>query len=415
VEPGTEVDAPPHLISAKLAKALANPWRNRILMEVHLRPMSPGQFVEEFGGNLSSVARYFRELREWNFLEVAEELRGGKRRGAVEKVYRAVQRVYFDTHTWEQLPRYLRSECSGAVLEGLLLRISQAIRTGTFDAEKDRHLSWKALPLERGAWTAYVGQLDDVLSWLSALEVESAARIAVTGESAIPATVGLLAFRSPAGFANAQQEHQEPNRRSDIGPGGPPFLISPQMAKILANPWRNRILMEVHQRPMSPRQFVEEIGGPDLATVARYFRQLKASGYLDVVQELRGGRRRGAVEKVYRAVRRAHFDTGTWEALPLDLRSECSGAVVDGLIRRINQAIDADTFDAEVSRHLSWKAISLDRQGWSECVSRLDELLAVVDESEGLADKGEPELIPATIALMAFRSPDTTHRRLVSG
>ena len=409
---GAKADAPPHLISAKLAKALANPWRNRILMELHLRPMSPKQFVEEFGGSLSSVARFFRELREWGFLEVAQELRGGKRRGAVEKVYRAIQRVHFDTPTWEALPRYLRSECSVAVLEGLLLRVSQAIQAGTFDAEKDRHLSWKALQLDRAAWTAYADRLDETLSSLNDLEAESAARMAVTGETAIPATVALLAFRSaPEEVDPSIGQLSGATVRNDTGPAGPPFLMSAQMAKVLANPWRNRILMELHLRPMSPKQFVEEFGGPDLATVARYFRQLKAGGYLEVEQELRGGQRRGAVEKVYRAIGRAHFDTTTWEMLSEDVRRECSGSVLEGLILRIRRAIEADTFDAEVSRHLSWKVMSLDRQGWTECTSQLDELLVQVDEyedqsAERLAQDGS-EPIPATIALMAFRSPPT--------
>jgi hypothetical protein len=78
VKPGAKIDAPPSLISAKLAKALANPWRNRILIELHLRPMSPKQFADEFDGNLTVISRYFRELKMWGFLEVAEELRGGK-------------------------------------------------------------------------------------------------------------------------------------------------------------------------------------------------------------------------------------------------------------------------------------------------------------------------------------------------
>ena len=185
MERGGKADAPP-LISAKLAKALANPWRNRILIELHLRPMSPKQFAEEFGGNLEVIARYFRELKDWDFIEVAAERRGGKRRGAVEKVYRAIQRVYFDTATWERLPRHLRAECSGAILEGLILRITHAVEAETFDAEKDRHLFWKALPLDHQAWTEYVTRLDELLAWIGELEAESAERIAKAEAEAIP-------------------------------------------------------------------------------------------------------------------------------------------------------------------------------------------------------------------------------------
>jgi DNA-binding transcriptional ArsR family regulator len=414
VEQGAKVDEPPSLISARLAKALANPWRNRILIELHLRPMSPKQFADEFGGHLTVVSRYFRELKEWGFLEVAEELRGGRRRGAVEKVYRAIQRVQFDTPTWQALPRYLREECSGTILEGLIRRIAQAVAAETFDAEKDRHLSWKALPLDRQAWTQYVNRLDEVLDWVSELEVESAARLAGMEEEPIPATVALLAFRSSPGPI-APAKHPPRRRAPDPAagpPGLPPFLISAQMAKALANPWRNRILIELHLRPMSPKQFADEFGGPELETIARYFRQLRKWGFLEVTEELRGGHRRGAVEKVYRAIRRAHFDTAIWEGLPDHLRNECSGAVLDGLILRIVQAVESETFDTETDRHLAWKAIRLDRQAWGELTTRLDETLVWVNELEVESTdrmaETEAEEIPATVALMAFRAPVRT-------
>jgi DNA-binding PadR family transcriptional regulator len=409
VEREGRINAPPLHLSANLAKPLANPWRNRIMMELHLRPMSPKQFVDEFGGpGLASIARYFRELKDWGFLEVAEELRGGQRRGAVEKIYRAIQRVYFDTPTWETLPYYLRSECSASMMEGLILRVIQAVRAGTFDAEKDRHLSWKSVQFDRRAWGEYVSRLDEILNWLTDLEAESTQRVSRTGEIPIPLTVALLAFRSPASPPSALLGNPVAELADD--PTGPHFIMSPQTAKALANPWRNRILAELHLRAMSPKQFVDEFGGPDLATIARYFRQLKKWGYIEVVQELRGGTRRGSVEKVYRAIRRAHFTTKTWEELPHELRDDCSASMLDGFFLRVNEAMAAETFDAETDRHLSWKALWLDREAWDQCVTRLDEVLAWIYELEAESARrirsAESEQIPATVALMAFRAPE---------
>lgn len=406
--PQEQVDAPLFLIEAKLAKALANPWRNRILMELHLQPMSPKQFCARFGGDLTLIARYFRELKDWDFIEVAEELRGGKRRGAVEKVYRATQRIHFDTATWDGLPRYLRAECSGAILQSLIRRISQAVKNETFDAEPDRHLSWKAVSFDRQAWTEYVTRLDQVLTWIAELEAESAERLATAEGEAIPATVALLAFRSPVEPVEISNP-SEPEQISD-DPSIPPFLISAQMAKAIANPWRNRILTELHRRPMSPNQFAKECGGPELATTARYFRQLREWGYLEVVEELRGGKRRGGIEKIYRAVPRAPFDMSMWESVPSRLREGSSGNTLNHLIRRINQAITSETFDADTDRHLSWKAIWLDRQAWTDYVIRLDEIESWTNEleseaAERLTEKGQ-EPIPITVGLMAFRAPD---------
>lgn len=189
---------PPFLIGPKMAKALANPTRNRILSELHLRPMSPSQYEEEIGGDLANISRYFRQLEKWGFLEIAEERRGGRRRGAVEHVYRATQRFHFDNPAWEGLPDHLRNECSNSVLESYLVRVTEAIEARTFDAEIDRHLSWKAVAFDRQGWTEFNAHLNEtMLEWLPQLEAESAARMAESGEEPIPTTVGLAAFRSP--------------------------------------------------------------------------------------------------------------------------------------------------------------------------------------------------------------------------
>jgi len=367
--------------------------------------MSPKEFTEKIGGpSLPAIARYFRELKEWGFLEIAEERRGGRRRGAVEKVYRGIQRVHFDTESWSQLPRYLRSECSHSMMEGLISRITEAVEAGTFDAEKDRHLSWKTVLLDRRAWSEYSQQLDMVLAELEVLEVESVGRMCLPDET-ILATVGLLSFRSPPKRTTLREREASPSTDER-----PHFIMSARTAKALANPWRNRILQELHTRPMSPKQFLEEIGGPDLPTVARYFRQLRKWGYLEVVEELKGGTRRGSVEKFYRAVRRAHFNAAAWEKLPLEARSACSVSMLDGLMERVNDAVAADTFDAEIDRFLSWKTVQFDRRAWEKLGRALDETLEQLARLERASAErlasAEGERIPATVALLAFRSPE---------
>jgi DNA-binding transcriptional ArsR family regulator len=184
-------------ISAKMAKALANPWRSRILMELSSRPMSPSQFVEEVGGELTNISRCFRQLAEWDYVEVVETKRGGRRRGGVEHVYRSIQRAYFATEAWEELPRFLRDDFSGNILASYFARVSQALDAGTFDADVDRHLSWDGISLDRQAWTELSERLDEVLHWLPELEAESSRRMAESGEEPIPTTVGLASFRSP--------------------------------------------------------------------------------------------------------------------------------------------------------------------------------------------------------------------------
>jgi DNA-binding transcriptional regulator GbsR (MarR family) len=198
VAQGTRNDEPAAgIISAKLAKALGNTWRARIVAEVSLRPMSASEFVDQVGGELTNISRCFRQLAEWDYIEVVEERTGGQRRGGIEKVYRAIQRAHFDTPTWAQLPKILMDDITSNVLASYFERISEAIEAGTFDAEVDRHLSWDKIQLDRVAWTQLIERLDEVLASLPELAAESAERMAETGEEPIPTTVGLAGFRSP--------------------------------------------------------------------------------------------------------------------------------------------------------------------------------------------------------------------------
>jgi hypothetical protein len=82
-------------------------------------------------------------------------------------------------------------------LDGLILRIIQAVEAETFDAETDRHLAWKAISLDRQAWRELTNRLDEVLAWMNELEIESADRMAEMGAEPIPATVALMTFRAP--------------------------------------------------------------------------------------------------------------------------------------------------------------------------------------------------------------------------
>lgn len=185
------------LISAKMAKALANAWRARILAELSVRPMSPSQFVDEVGGELTNISRCFRQLAEWDYIEIVETRRGGRRRGGVEHVYRGIQRAHYDTESWKVLPRLLRDDISGNILASYFARITEALNAGTFDAEVDRHLSWDGIALDRQAWEELGSRLDEILQWLPELEAESNRRIAESEEEPIPTTIGLAAFRSP--------------------------------------------------------------------------------------------------------------------------------------------------------------------------------------------------------------------------
>jgi hypothetical protein len=377
-------------------------------MELAGGPLSPSQFVSRVGGSLDHISRCFRQLADNGYIEVIDE-RPGRRGGAsIEHVYRLVKRAYFDTSHWEGLPRFQRDVISDSVLSSFFRRASDAINAGTFDQDIDRHLSWDGVVLDRQGWVELGAELDAILNWLPILEARSLEHAFGSGEELIPTTVGLAAFRSPQsadvmwGAPRPEYGDKEPPR----GPHGE--LITVEMAKVMRNHWRARILIELSARPLSASQFVEEVGGSQ-SNISRCFRQLATWGYIEVVAERPGGRKGGGLERIYRNTQRAYFDTETWAELPPPLRSELSINVLNSFLARINDAIQAGTLDADIDRHLSWIPVRLNRRAWCEVSARLDEILeSLPDLQEVCLERHRgptDDLIPTTVGLSSFRSP----------
>lgn len=393
-------------ISARTARALADPWRFRILIEVNVRPLSPSRFVEEHGGELTHVARCFRQLAEWGYLEVAEERPGRRRGAAIEHVYRAIRRAQFHADTWESVSHSDRHSVTRSILDSYQLRISEALVAGTFDQEVDRHLSWEIIVLDKLAWQELCERLDLIQGSLAGCEFEAGKRLAATSEEQIPATVGLAAFRSPG----QPIPKGGPNARS--GPGAPMvgthYVLGPKLAKALSNRWRCRILMEVSMRPQSPSQFVEEVGG-SMTHVSRCFRELAKWGYLEVLEERKGGRR-GGVERIYMSTHRPYFDAPTWKTLPQVIREEVSPWFLNTYFDHVSEAIEQGTFDADLDRHLTWQAVVVDREAWTQIGAELDEVLTWLPELEAQSlerTEDTEELIPTTVGMASFRSPSS--------
>lgn len=391
-----------------MARALADTWRIRILAELSVRCLSPSRFVAEIGGELTEISRAFRQLEDWGYIRLIEERPGGRGGAAIEHVYEGVGKAHFDAATWERVPHSDRAAVSDSILDSYFARIAEAVRARTFDQELNRHLSWDNVALDRIAWEELGHKLDGVLAWLPDIDIGKGSDL--TGEI-LPIVVGLTAFRSPQSVAVVLEA---PRRREAVSPArGEPhqFGIPPKMAKALSNGWRCRILMELTARPMSPSLFVEEIGG-SLSHISRCFRELAGWGYVEVVEEKKGGRNGGGIERIYRNTKRAFFDADSWLALPQLVRTDVSWSFLSSFRDRVVEAIEAGTFDAETDRHLSWTGLWVERSDWDQICTELDEILAWLPEleSESLERTAEniDRLIPTVVGLTAFRSPDPT-------
>jgi hypothetical protein len=198
-----------------------------------------------------------------------------------------------------------------------------------------------------------------------------------------------------------QAKTQKPNKTQ-------PGEAEVDLATAIGNPWRFRILYATSLEDLSPSAFVRDHGG-EISNISRHFRQLAKWGYLEVVEKKTGGTRRGGVEHVYRNGQRAHLDTPASRGLPQFLRNAMSNTILTSYFERVSDAAAAGTLDADVDRHLSWIALTLDSQAFAELGELLDDVLARLPELEKAAKRrlvesgGEP--IETTAALASFRSP----------
>src|SRR4051812_27011430 len=114
-----------------MARALADTWRFRILVEVTVSPLSPSQFVERYGGDLSHISRCFRQLAGWGYIRIIEKRPGRRRGAAIEHVYTAVRRAHFDLAAWEAISLSDRHAVSYSILSSYLQRLDAALKQGT--------------------------------------------------------------------------------------------------------------------------------------------------------------------------------------------------------------------------------------------------------------------------------------------
>jgi hypothetical protein len=180
-------------------------------------------------------------------------------------------------------------------------------------------------------------------------------------------------------------------------------------ATVLAHPLRVRILEVLNQQDMSPIEFCRQGYAPasmEVSHVAYHFRELAEYGALAVVEK---NTRRGSVEHVYHGLGRAYFSDLQWNELDHEDRVKVSKTTVQGLIARIEGALMSETFDARMNRHLTWIAMRLDEQGWSEMTTALTAAFGEVEQiradAEARLERDGEEGIHSTCGILGFPSP----------
>lgn len=190
-----------------------------------------------------------------------------------------------------------------------------------------------------------------------------------------------------------------------------------RLAVVFAVPLRLKIVTELYQREMSPKQFYEEFGGGSISRVTQNFKRLaEASALRYIHSEGPGGKRHGGVEHFYRATELAFWDRETWAMLPYSIRVAFSWHSFVVIAQMLRETMEAQVSEARQDRNLTCTRIVLDQQGWENVVEAVgNEFAEQYDEQEDAtrraAHSGE-RLIRAGSILMAFASPSHEGMRI---
>lgn len=193
-----------------------------------------------------------------------------------------------------------------------------------------------------------------------------------------------------------------------------------RLAVVFAIDLRLKIVVELNQREMSPKQFHAEFGGGSLSRVSRNFDRLAETGWLEGTHsEGPGGKRRGGVEHFYRATEMAFFDRETWAALPYSVRVAFSWNLFVFIESYLRRALEAGMIGGRPDSDLSSQTLLVDEKGADGVIDAFAHTFAAIHEETCDAKLRGPqageELVSASVLQLAYESPAPGSKAAPSG
>jgi hypothetical protein len=384
-----------------LAIAFKVEIRLKIVIELYIRPMSPKDFYEKFGGgSVERVSQHFAELEKHRWLRrLGHKGRESGRRGRSETLYRSIDTPFFDSETWAALPYSLRLAYSWNAFTMIAKELRRDIARSISEDRVCRDLTYTPLKLDEVGWKRVIARLDAHFESIFEEQEDAKIRVARTSEELVRLSVLQIGFESTQGDSRLALGLAD-------GLFEPPIPFPERLAPIFADDLAMEILAMLNARDMSVAQYHRELDGGSSEWAVRYrFGRLKKLAWITVVDEIR---RRGAYEKIYRATKPAIASNGPWADVPEMLAEAETWATFVRLSDSVKEAIAAGTFDLREDRHLSWSIVNLDRQGLDNVIPGLNALEAFIREEERQAAKrieAGAEPLTMVVALAALESP----------
>jgi DNA-binding transcriptional ArsR family regulator len=181
-------------------------------------------------------------------------------------------------------------------------------------------------------------------------------------------------------------------------------LHDPALIKALSHPLRAKILYELQEHEVSPKDLAARFGVP-VSNVAYHIRVLRR---LKLVRLVRKTPRRGAIEHRYKADHAAHIDDEAWRQTPGLIKHRMTGAMIEEVGRYVVDAAATGGFDRE-NGHMTRSRLVLDAKAWDVLSVRLKELWELAGELQAesevrLKQSNHEDERRAGLVMMLFES-----------
>jgi DNA-binding transcriptional ArsR family regulator len=181
--------------------------------------------------------------------------------------------------------------------------------------------------------------------------------------------------------------------------------LDEDLARALAHPLRQRILMLLEREVQTPLDLARAIGEP-LNKIGYHVHALREAGCIELV---RTEHRRGAVAHYYRPTSRAFLTDEQWAGLPLGIRRKLVAQTLNDVMTDARAAAGGEGFDHD-QVHVSRTALELDDEGFDALVelvnATLDRALEIQAETigrrSGAAGADRPSSHRTLLALLHF-------------
>jgi hypothetical protein len=166
-----------------------------------------------------------------------------------------------------------------------------------------------------------------------------------------------------------------------------------------------RVLQAVVDRPGTARQLGHELD-EDPETVLSHLLELWEDGCVELGPGLQ------AEDPLDRRYRIANYllEDSEWAALSKPDREALSATLLQVVLTEVLVAMKAGAFDERTDRHVSWKRLRLDEEGWEELATllrrTLNEIEAVQERSRDRLTRSGEECVEAMVSLVSFERGD---------